>query len=506
VTHCGKPLTPRTPRTPSTPSSKCTTVYSDARQLFAQNGSPTKLIGRDAERGELTAFISRAVESGSGGSVYVSGPPGTGKSALVEEITKDFSCLQHVKQSVVNCVGVKSSKDILQKIICDLCPPGPQRTKSEQALLSHLFVPKKKGNLDSFLVVLDELDHLLSIDSELLYTIFEWALHKSSRLVLIGIANALDLTDRFLPRLKARHLRPQLLPFMPYTAAEIASIITAKLRSTVPANCSKGKDYVPFLHPAAIQLCSKKVASQTGDLRKVFNLVRRAIDCVESETVGKCAPVDSPTIKQPLADITNTSPTKQTLSPPCSSPIKPLSSSPPSSSTPLTLSTLTAETAARATVAHIARVAATIFNNDAVSRLDGLNLQQKAVLCSLVAAEKRRSNRDPFSTPSKHANKKPMLGDLFASYSGLCKRENVLCPLSSTEFRDVVASLETLGLVHEASARASFLTPTKTPSRLGNKNIEDKQFASSVSEKEMDDNLQGPGTEILKALLHGKCL
>lgn len=504
----GKPLTPRTPRTPCTswtPGTTCTTVYSNARQLFAQNETPTKLIGRDAERSELATFISQAIKCRSGGSIYVSGPPGTGKSALVQEVTKDVALTPNLKVSVVNCVGVSSSKDILRKISSDLHPEGPQNTKSERAFLSHLFLSKKKSTSPSFLVVLDEIDNLLSIDSELLYVLFEWALCKTSRLVLIGIANALDLTDRLLPRLKAKNLKPRLLPFMPYTAPQIASIITEKLRCTLPADCLKEKDYVPFLHPAAIQLCSKKVASQTGDLRKVFNLIRRAIDCIEQETVEKCSASDTSPSKQPLVDITNTSPTKLPLSPASSSPLKSAAASPAPASLPLNLATLTAENAPRATVAHVARLTSASFNSNAISRLDGLNLQQKAVLCSLVAAEKKKSERDPFSTPSKNANRKPMLKDLFASYTGLCKRENVLCPLSSTEFRDVVASLDTLGLVQEASSRASFLTPSKTPSRLGSSDIADKQFASAVSQRELDENLQGPGTEILKRLLHGEC-
>jgi cell division control protein 6 len=53
-------------------------------------------------------------------------------------------------------------------------------------------------------VILDEIDQLISIDQTILYKFFEWAQMANSRLVLVGIANALDLTDRFLPRLKAK--------------------------------------------------------------------------------------------------------------------------------------------------------------------------------------------------------------------------------------------------------------------------------------------------------------
>jgi len=54
---------------------------------------------------------------------------------------------------------------------------------------------------------MDELD---SKNQEALYTIFSWVGIKNSRLILIGIANSLNLTDRILPRYvynTLRHLR-----------------------------------------------------------------------------------------------------------------------------------------------------------------------------------------------------------------------------------------------------------------------------------------------------------
>ena len=48
--------------------------------------------------------------------------------------------------------------------------------------------------------------------------------------LLAGIANALDLTDRILPRLQARpHCRPQLLHFPPYSRQELAAIVQDRL-------------------------------------------------------------------------------------------------------------------------------------------------------------------------------------------------------------------------------------------------------------------------------------
>lgn len=499
----GKPLTPRTPRTLSTPTPKIQTVYALARDLFSQSAGPRKLIGRDTERTELRSFISNAIKSKRGGCTYISGPPGTGKSALVEEVAAEFKVDPSTKVASLNCVAVKSAKEVYSKLIQDFDLDCSSVNASEKDYLGSLFIPKKKARSAAYLVLLDEIDSLLDGECEVLYSLFEWALHGSSRLILIGIANALDLTDRFLPRLKARNLKPRLMPFLPYTAAQIASIVTEMLRSTLPTKSTAAPDFVPFVHPAAIQLSSKKVASQTGDIRKVFSLVRRAIDQVEREAVEKMVTAVTPSpVKQPLAEISNLSMTPPATPPPSSSPLKLIS--PQVFSTNQSLDDLTPETAPRATVAHIARLASSIFNNGTASRVAGLNLQQKAILCSLVATEKKKNAaRDPFMTPTKSASKAPAVKDLYAMYSGLCTRnEGILQPLKRTEFRDVVASLEMLGLVQESTGRMNtFLTPTKTPSRMGT-NPDERYIVSAISEKEMFDGLKGAGADLLQRLIH----
>jgi cell division control protein 6 len=477
-------------------------VYALARDLFTQSTSPRRMVGRDAERTELRCFITDAIKSKKGGCTYISGPPGTGKSALVDEVLAEFKSHPSIKVANVNCVAVKAAKDIYGKLIQDFGLDCLSADTAGKDHLRHLFIPKRKSGSEAYLVVLDEIDSLLDGECEVLYDLFQCALHHSSRLILIGIANALDLTDRCLPRLKARNLKPRLLPFLPYTAAQIASIVTGMLRSTLPAESSADSDFVPFLHPAAIQLCSKKVASQTGDLRKVFSLIRQAIDQVEHETIEKATALPSPPrpCTLPLAEIPNL-PISLPPTPPKSSAMKPVS--PQGLATQPALAQLTPETAPRATVAHMARLASSIFNNGTTTRLRTLNLQQKAVLCSLIAAEKKRAARDPFTTPTKSAGRAPAVKDLYAKYSNLCTRdEGILQPLRSTEFRDVIASLETLGLVQESIGRTpSFLTPTNTSSRLG-KNPDERQLVSAVSEKEMIDSLKGAGADLLQRLMY----
>jgi cell division control protein 6 len=449
-------------------------------------------VGRDREREQLTTFVTNGIKARKGGCIYVSGAPGTGKSALVQEIIHELPPQAGVEVSIINCVTAKSSQTVFEKLAEDLQIVVPASRKVGKEMLSAVFTSKPQRNMH--LVLLDEIDSLLDGDSEFLYNVFEWAMHRSSSLLLIGIANALDLTDRFLPRLKARNLRPQLLPFLPYSAADMSDIITRKLQTLVPGTADASQTFIPFLHPSAIQLIGKKIASQTGDLRKAFNLARRAIDQVEQETTRQLGSnsTSSPT-KHRLSEISNT---QRTLPP------TPPSSSPPKASPQESLASLTVETAPRASIAHVARLAASVFNNGTISRLTGINLQQKAVLCSLVASEARREARDPIKTPSKSTKRILSVKDLFEKYSVLCKRdEGLLHPLKNTEFRDVVASLETLGLIQESTGRNStLLTPRKTPSRAG-RNVDEREVISAVSQSEMRGSLHGPGSDLLQRLL-----
>ena len=284
----GTPSTPRTPRTPITPYN-APTVYSAARRLFAKSADPGRLVGRDVERNQLQTFIQSGIRSKSGRCLYVSGPPGTGKSALVTEVCRDLRGTPDVRMAYINCMIIKSPGEIYSKLIEDLTDEEDRADLSndEMAHLHAMFLPKKKSLGPVYVVTLDEIDHLLSLGSETLYKLFEWSLHRASRLILVGIANALDLTDRFLPRLKAKNLKPQLLPFLPYTATQIASVITAKLQTLSQPSVDASPGHVPFVHPTAIQFCSKKVAAQTGDLRKAFDIMRRTIDLVETETKEK---------------------------------------------------------------------------------------------------------------------------------------------------------------------------------------------------------------------------
>ncbi|KAG7112296.1 Cell division control protein 18 like [Verticillium longisporum] len=503
VMSAGKLFRRMTPQTPLTPAAQ-QTVYHHARQLFARGADPGQLVGREEEKARLSKFVDQCSSSAPSGCLYISGPPGTGKSAMVKEVTSKLTETLGVRQAYINCMSIQSSKDLYNTLLDLLGHSEDLNEAQAMAVLQTIFVNSEE-DAPVHLVVLDEIDHILTMGLESLYRLFEWSLQKPSRLVMVGIANALDLTDRFLPRLKSKNLKPDLLPFHPYSAAQIKSIITTRLKSLLPEGSQQTS--APFIHPAAIELCSRKVASQTGDLRKAFEICRRALDLIEAETKEKHENearekmLQMTPSRKPLGETTN-----------CASPTKGGSRSVAQIATS-SLKALTAETAPRASIGHLNKVTQAAFSNGTNQRLKALNLQQKAALCALVALENRnrlaRANSGLSTTPSKSATLAPTVKILFDTYTVLCTRDSVLHPLSSSEFREVVGSLETLGLVSPVEGKAgSFIaqTPSKR-SRKGNfATGEERRVASCVGEKEMEQMTDGVGAGILKSIISGEAL
>ncbi|KFM73522.1 Cell division control protein 6-like protein, partial [Stegodyphus mimosarum] len=202
--------------------------------------------------------------------MYISGAPGTGKT----------SCLMHVMSSLekkishafLNCMSVSNPENIYKNISMKL------RLSSKITNSKNIKKALEKYILSSpimTVLILDEIDQLDCKGQQILYSLFEWPQMPKSTLILIGIANALDMTDRMLPRLHAFKYEPVLLHFQPYTKDQIVAILEDRLSSL---QCNG----ISIIKPLAIQFCARKIAASTGDIRKALDVCRRAIEMVET--------------------------------------------------------------------------------------------------------------------------------------------------------------------------------------------------------------------------------
>ncbi|XP_038160769.1 cell division control protein 6 homolog [Cyprinodon tularosa] len=226
---------------------------------------PERLLSREEEQASIRSFLQDKVLQNVPASLYISGAPGTGKTACLNCILQEMKAeLAAVKTLVVNCMTLRSSHAIFRLLAQQLKTSGGQ-----SGLQRFLTAPGP-----TVLLVLDEMDQLDSKAQDVLYTIFEWPYLPRSRLCLIGIANALDLTDRILPRLQAQpHCRPLLLHFPPYSRQELATIIQDRLLKA----SAEG-----MLDSSAVQFCARKVSAVSGDARKALDICRRAVEAAEA--------------------------------------------------------------------------------------------------------------------------------------------------------------------------------------------------------------------------------
>lgn len=246
--------------------------YCDARKAL-HSDTPENLPGREKELGELENFIQLHLTKKSSASLYVSGPPGTGKTASLSQIMSKPEYKSSFKTVYINCTTTKSASAIYGKIIEELELSVTKSTKNSKIVIEKYLNGKHK----MLLLILDEIDQLETKNQSVLYSIFEWPSRPDSKLILVGIANSLDLTDRLLPRLNAKcELKPKLMHFASYTKQQIENIIVERL---------KAADVMDVFAPVAIKLLAGKVAAVSGDIRRALDISRRVIELTESKKI-----------------------------------------------------------------------------------------------------------------------------------------------------------------------------------------------------------------------------
>ena len=74
-------------------------------------------------------------------------------------------------------------------------------------------------------LLVDELDLLVTRKQDVIYNLFDWATRKSSKLIIVAIANTMDLAQRMLPRVASRMGFQQIM-FTSYTRVRLTPQIT----------------------------------------------------------------------------------------------------------------------------------------------------------------------------------------------------------------------------------------------------------------------------------------
>lgn len=238
------------------------------------------ICGRNNEISEIYQFITDHVEGNKSGILYLTGPPGTGKTMSVNLVLKKIDTIGKIH---LNCFKATSSKSVLTQL-WEALNMGSLSRRSESEMIAKLASKLSGRTCKPFLMVLDEMDQLpKSSNSNLYTTIFSWTKLSFSKLIIVGIANTLNLTSRCQTVVKILgndYNQVQKIIFRPYSSKDISSILNWYLE-----NDDRFED--ALVDPKAVEMISKKFARDRGDIRGAINALRDTITDVLNETRRK---------------------------------------------------------------------------------------------------------------------------------------------------------------------------------------------------------------------------
>ncbi|KAJ8923919.1 hypothetical protein NQ315_006695 [Exocentrus adspersus] len=196
---------------------------------------------------------------------------GTGKTATVTSVISHLQQADDIPPfNYVNINGMRLTEprqsyvEILKQLTGKTVP-----WEQAQSILEDRFTKSKKTSPTVMLI--DELDILCTKRQDVVYNLLDWPTKAKNQLIVVTIANTMDLPERLLMSRVTSRLGLTRLTFQAYTHKQLLEIVTKRLSGT---NC---------FNPDAIQLVARKVASVSGDARRALDICRRAAEIAESE-------------------------------------------------------------------------------------------------------------------------------------------------------------------------------------------------------------------------------
>ena len=230
---------------------------------------PSKLVCREKETTELMEFLEDSIRNGgSTSSLYMCGMPGLGKTATFLYVIDKLQQRLNFEFIFINCMKLSKPTDIYSILAETILGKAASRPATALKSLQNHFVSKKKKGV--YVILVDELDALLNKKQDIIYNLYNWTSTAKAGLVVTGIANTMDLPERFQAKISSRHGHKRII-FPPYRREELQTILKKRL------------DDISLFTDDAITFACGKVASYSGDARKTFQICKRAARISQQE-------------------------------------------------------------------------------------------------------------------------------------------------------------------------------------------------------------------------------
>ncbi|KAF5374441.1 hypothetical protein D9615_009106 [Tricholomella constricta] len=202
---------------------------------------------REEEFEKVLRCVGELLEEGSGGCVYTSGVLGTGKTATVHAVViqlkrmaenNETYPLTYVEINGLKILEPPAAYNLLWEGVSghDVAKHGHLRIGAKESLKALTRYFSGSGGRGpgghTCVLLMDELDQLVTAKQDVMYNFFNWPTLVGSKLVVIAVANTMDLPERVMSgRVRSRLGWDDSDKFQPYTSSQLQQIIHARLQS-----------------------------------------------------------------------------------------------------------------------------------------------------------------------------------------------------------------------------------------------------------------------------------
>lgn len=182
--------------------SQLASPFQIARNQLHVSSVPAALPCREEEFSTVYSHLEAAITDGSGSCIYISGTPGTGKTATVREVVAQLHASVQAEELddfiFVEINGMKVTDPHQSYSLLWQALRGDRVSPSHALELLEREFSAPSPRRVPCVVLMDELDQLVTKNQSVMYNFFNWPQLRHSRLIVLAVANTMDLPERTL--------------------------------------------------------------------------------------------------------------------------------------------------------------------------------------------------------------------------------------------------------------------------------------------------------------------